>query len=49
MDMPDSLTGNKELPSTRSLVADVVSFKVEGDMEYEVIKLNKLLLISKFK
>nr|CAH0109618.1 unnamed protein product [Daphnia galeata] len=35
MDMPDSLTGNKELPSTQSLVADVVSFKVEGDMEYE--------------
>ena len=44
MDMPDSLTGNKELPSTRSLVADVVSFKVEGDMEYEVIKFNQVAI-----
>nr|CAH0112866.1 unnamed protein product [Daphnia galeata] len=29
------LTGNNELPPTQSLAADVLSFKVEGDMEYE--------------
>jgi hypothetical protein len=37
------LTGNNELPPTQSLAADVLSFKVEGDMEYEVIKFNQVV------
>ncbi len=43
------LTGNNKLPPTQSLASDVLSFKLAGDMEYEVFQLNKFTLFTRLK